>query len=151
MVRIRHGWLMRSWRWNAFGWASSQAGFDYSSKKRWCHVPLMSIVCNHGDRLLVVPRQYATDESTVRRVETHALADGELKHFLMGAGLLQEAKPFNNAAIQILQLRFVQMIQVKCHNPLSNKRRRRDAKALRQRAGLASIDVPLAAQHLADI
>jgi hypothetical protein len=62
----------------------------------------MPIIRNHSDCLFVVPREDATDKSTIRRVETHTLANGELKHLLMGAGLLQEAKPFYNAAIQIL-------------------------------------------------
>ncbi len=72
----------------------------------------MTVVCNHGDGLLVVASQDSKHRSATLGFECHSITDPELQHGSVGVHLVYEPEALHDAVIQIYEFSFGQMIYV---------------------------------------
>ena len=59
--------------------------------KLWCYVPVLPVVGDDRDRLLVVSGEHANDQGVPSRLKTNAIANSELQHLGVGFVSLTEA------------------------------------------------------------
>jgi hypothetical protein len=72
----------------------------------------MAVVCNHGDRLLVIASQNSKHRNPALRFECNAIADAKLQHGSVGVHLTNESEALHDAVIQVYELSFGQVIYV---------------------------------------
>ena len=87
-----------------------------ASQKYWRYPPLLTILCNHRNRLAVVFGDDAVHQRLAIWLKRNLLANAEIKHMGVGPHLAEKLQASDDSVIQIDQLGFIQFVDVNFHN-----------------------------------
>jgi hypothetical protein len=75
-------------------------------------VPPLSSLRDNGDRPLVIARENTDDRFATFRLKANAVPDRELKHALVGSGLLEEPQTLDDPMVQIDKFCFSKTVDI---------------------------------------